>query len=61
MVETIVTTNGASLKASGSLTLEGVMVNGVMNAGNTVNGGSVMVTNGLVLSGTALDGNPTNS
>src|SRR6185503_5208888 len=57
---TITTTNGAALIVSGG-TLDGVTVNGVLDIGNTSsNGVSLMVTNGLVLNGTALLGNPTN-
>ena len=58
---TIVTTNGASLLVSGSGTLDGVTVNGVLDVGNSMNGASLTVTNGLVLNGTVLVGNPTNS
>ena len=58
---TIVTINGASLMVSGSGTLDGVTVNGVLDVGSSVNGTSLTVTNGLVLNGTALVGNPTNN
>ena len=58
---TVVATNGNSLIiSSGSGTLDGVTVNGVLDAGNTYNGGGPNVTNGLTLNGTALVGNPTN-
>ena len=55
----VLTTNGASLVVS-SGTLDGVTVNGVLDMGNSVNGGNLTITNGLVLNGTALVGNPTN-
>ena len=58
---TIVMTNGASLLVSGSGTLDGVTVNGVLDVGNSYSGAVLTVTNGLVLNGTALVGNPTNS
>jgi hypothetical protein len=57
---TVVTTNGASLIVS-SGTLNGVTLNGVLDVGNSIDGGSVTVNNGLVLNGTALVGNPTNN
>jgi RHS repeat-associated protein len=56
----VVTSNGASLVVN-SGTLDGVTMNGVLDVGNTSsNGVSLTVTNGLVLNGTALVGNPTN-
>jgi hypothetical protein len=55
----VLATNGASLVVS-SGTLDGVTVNGVLDVGNSVNGGNLTITNGLVLNGTALVGNPTN-
>jgi len=54
-------TNGAALVVSGSGTLNGVTVNGVLDVGNTYSGALLTVTNGLVLNGTALLGSPTNS
>ena len=57
---------GAVTTASGvsfivqSGTLEGVTVNGVLDVGNARNQANLTVTNGLVLNGTALVGNPTN-
>src|SRR5207248_652511 len=56
----IVTTNGASLIVQ-SGTLDGVTVNGVLDVGSSTSGANLTVTNGLVLNGTALVGNPTNS
>ena len=35
------------------LTLDGVTVDGTLDVGNSVNGASLIVTNGLVLNGTA--------
>ena len=58
---TVVAGNGASLVVVGSLTLDGVTVNGVLDVGNTYSGSLLTVTNGLVLNGTALVGNPTNN
>ena len=52
-------TNGAGLIVSGG-TLDGVTVNGVLDVGNSYNRAQLTVTNGLVLNGTALVGNPTN-
>ena len=57
---TVTTTNGASFIVNGSGTLDGVTVNGVLDVGNTYNDASLTVTDGLVLNGTALVGNPTN-
>ena len=56
----VVATNGCSLTVS-SGTLDGVTVNGLLDVGNTYNGASLAVTNGLTLNGTALVGNPTNN
>ena len=55
----VVATNGCSLIVS-SGTLDGVTVNGKLDVGNSVNGAGLIVTNYLVLNGTALVGNPTN-
>jgi hypothetical protein len=41
--------------------LDGVTVDGTLDVGNTYNGANLTVTNGLVLDGTALVGNPTNT
>ena len=57
---TVVATNGASLIVS-SGTLDGVTFNGMLDVGNTYNGAVLTVTDGLVLDGTALVGNPTNT
>ena len=58
----ITTADGAALIIEGeSSTLNGVMVNGILDVGNSVSGAALTVTNGLVLNGTALMGNPTNS
>ncbi|MEI6566018.1 MAG: RHS repeat-associated core domain-containing protein [Verrucomicrobiota bacterium] len=57
---TIRTTNGASLVVQNG-TLDGVAVNGVLDVGNSYNAANLTVTNGLVLNGTALVGNSTNS
>ena len=57
---TVATTNGAALVAS-SGTLDGVTMNGSLDVGNSMNGASLTVTNGLVLNGIALVGNRTNS
>ncbi len=56
----ITTTNGAALVVQGG-TLDAVTVNGTLDVGNSVNGATLTVTDGLVLNGTALVGNPTNS
>src|SRR5258708_13659660 len=48
----VVATNGALLIVS-SGTLNGVTVNGTLDVGRSVNGASLVVTNGLVLNGTA--------
>ncbi len=56
---TVAAGNGASLVVS-SGTLDGVAVNGVLDVGNTYSAAQLTVTNGLVLNGTALVGNPTN-
>ena len=42
-------------------TFNGVTVVGTLDVGNSVNAAALTVTNGLVLNGTALVGNPTNS
>jgi hypothetical protein len=57
---TVVTTNGASLIANSSGTLDGVTLNGTLDAGNSINGGWLYVTDGLTLNGTMLVGNPSN-
>ena len=54
-------TNGGSFIVNGSGTLDAVTVNGVLDVGNSYSGAVLTVTNGLVLNGTALVGNPTNS
>jgi hypothetical protein len=56
---TVVATNGCSLTVSSGI-LDGVTVDGTLDVGNTVNGASLVVTNYLVLNGTALVGNPSN-
>jgi hypothetical protein len=59
---TVIVTNGASLVVNaGNGTLNGVMLDGVLDVGNSVNAATLTVTNGLTLNGTALVGNPTNS
>ncbi len=58
---TIVTTNGASLIANSSGTLDGVTLNGTLDAGNSINGGWLNILDGLTLNGTALVGNPSNN
>ena len=58
---TVVTTNGASLIVSGSAALDGVTINGMLDVGQHLPPASLTVTNGLVLNGTALVGNPTNN
>jgi hypothetical protein len=40
-------------------TLDGVTINGTLDVGNTYGVANLMVTNGLVLNGTALVGEPT--
>ncbi len=58
---TVNLSGGCALVASGSGgTLNGVTVNGTLDAGNSVNGSSLTVTNGLVLNGTAWLGNTNN-
>ena len=57
---TITTAGGATLLVNNG-TLDGVTLAGTLDVGNTVNGAELTVTNGLVLNGTALVGNPTNS
>ena len=39
--------------------MDGVTVNGVLDVGNSYSGPTLMATNGLVLNGTPLVGNPT--
>ena len=56
---TVIATNGNSIIVSEG-TLDGVTVDGILDIGNTVNGGGLVVTNGLILNGTILVGNPTN-
>ncbi len=59
---TVVVTNAPGLVAGGGGgILDGVTVLGTLDAGNSVNGSGVTITNGLVLNGTALVGNPTNN
>ena len=55
---TVVTTNGATLLVQNA-TLDGVTINGTLDVGNTYSA-NLTVTNGLVLNGMALVGNPTN-
>ncbi len=52
--------NGVSIVASGG-TLDGVTLNGTLDAGNTYSGIALSITNGLTLNGTMLVGNPTNT
>lgn len=52
--------NGAAFIVQ-SGTLDGVMLDGVLDVGNSFNGALLRVTNGLSLNGAALVGNPTNS
>ena len=54
-------TNGATFAVNGSSVLGGVTVNGVLDVGKTYASAVLTVTNGLVLAGTALVGNPTNN
>ncbi len=54
------TTNGASLIADNSGTLDGVTLNGTLDVGNSINGGWLDILDGLTLNGTALVGNPSN-
>ena len=56
---TINLTNGTSLIVQ-SGTFNGVTLVGTLDVGNSVNAADLTVTNGLVLNGTALVGNPTN-
>src|SRR5581483_400897 len=58
---TIIATNGASFCVSGSGSLNGVTIYGMLDVGNTYSGANLTVTNGLALNGTLLLGNPTNS
>ena len=58
---TIVATNGNSLIVSGGGgKLDGVTVVGTVDVGDSVNGAVLDVTNGLILEGTMLVGNPSN-
>jgi RHS repeat-associated protein len=57
---TISISNGASLILNAHQTLDGVTIYGVIDVGSTVQGAGLWVTNGLVLNGTLLLGNPTN-
>ena len=57
---TITTTNGGSFIVDGGGTLDGATVAGNLDVGNSYDGTVLSVTNGLVLNGTALVGNPTN-
>ncbi len=52
--------NGASLVAQSSGTLDGVTFNGTLDVGNTINSAWLNVLDGLTLNGTMLVGNPTN-
>ena len=56
------TLNGSALILNSGVTLDGVTVtaNATLDVGNSVNEAEVTVTNGLVLNGTLLVGNPTN-
>ena len=57
----ITATNGAALVVQ-SGKLDGVTVNGMLDVGNAYGGGATLtVTNGMVLNGTMLVGNPTNA
>ena len=56
---TVMTTNGASLVVNNG-TFDGVTLKGALDVGNSVSGTSLTVTNGLVLNGTMVVGNPTN-
>jgi hypothetical protein len=53
-----VITNSSALIVQGG-TLDGVMINGTLDVGNTYGVANLMVTNGLVLNSTALVGDPT--
>ena len=55
---TIVTANGASLVVTGSGTLDGVTVNGVLDVGNSYSAAELTVTNGLVLEWDGAGGQP---
>jgi hypothetical protein len=60
---TIVTANGGALVVGDSdtrATLDAVTLNGTLDVGNSFDNVGVTVTNGLVLNGTAIVGNPTN-
>ncbi len=57
---TVVTTNGASVIVNGNPTFDGVTVDGTLDVGSSYYRANLTVTNGLVLNGTALVGNPTN-
>src|SRR5208283_1452967 len=56
---TITTAEGATLVVNNG-TFNGVTMSGTLDVGDSFNTGNVTVTNGLVLNGTALVGNPTN-
>ena len=56
---TVTTTNGASLVVQ-NVTLDGVTVNGQIDAGNTYSQITLAITNGLTLNGVMRVGNPTN-
>jgi hypothetical protein len=55
----VVTTNGAALVVNTG-TLDGVTINGDLDVGRTVNGGTLTMADGLVLNGTMWLGNPGN-
>jgi len=59
---TVTTSNGARLICDFNVNnrLDGVTLNGDLDVGSSINGGLVLITNGLVLNGTARVGNPTN-
>jgi RHS repeat-associated protein len=57
---TVAAASGVSLYVNGSVTLNGVTFDGILDVGSTYDEGILTVTNGLVLNGTALVGNPTN-
>ncbi len=57
---TITTAGGATLVVNGTGTFNGVTMDGTLDVGSSVNAADLTVTNGLVLNGTALVGNPTN-
>ena len=57
---TINTTNGGTFIVDGSGSFDGVTCNSLLDVGNSYDGTVLTVTNGLILNGTALVGNPTN-